>query len=240
MLTAREKTLIAAVATVIVIVYSLAWIHENPFVTGSSLQNTTLRPVVVQVDGSAISSVLGNWTDLGMVHREYGGSHIEVFITFESKAIKTVDGSEVLIDGFLGVEVLSKSGSVEVTDVTVDMIAGKNVWLGDLLPDGYMGVEYFKAAEGPYVVQSSCYNADANREACMEALLQRHNWGGKLVFYTWPDFSVNGDPPNYAGRATFRVMVEYLVRKGAFTAEKMKTVIEIPVELGFSGMKPDR
>ncbi|WP_297521169.1 hypothetical protein [Thermococcus sp.] len=60
MLTPREKALIAAVATVIVIVYSLAWIHENPFVTGSSLQNTTLRPVVVQVDGSAISSVLGN------------------------------------------------------------------------------------------------------------------------------------------------------------------------------------
>ncbi len=163
------EALIAAVATVIVIVYSLAWIHENPFVTGSSLQNTTLRPVVVQVDGSAISSVLGNWTDLGMVHRKYGGSHIEVFITFGSKAIKTVDGSEVLIDGLLGVEILSKSGSVEVTDVTVDMIAGKNVWLGDLLPDGYMGVEYFRAVEGPCVVQSSCYNADANREACMEA-----------------------------------------------------------------------
>ncbi len=167
-----------------------------------------------------------------MVHREYGGSHIEVFITFESKAIKTVDGSEVLIDGLLGVEVLSKSGSVEVTDVTVDMIAGKNVWLGDLLPDGYMGVEYFRAAEGPCVVQSSCYNADANREAYMEALLQRHNWGGKLVFYTWPDFSVDGDPPNYTGRITFRVMVEYLVRKGAFTAEKMKTVIEIPGRAG--------
>ncbi len=230
MLTAREKTLIAAVATVIVIVYSLAWIHENPFVTGSSLQNTTLRPVVVQADGSAISSVLGNWTDLGMVHREYGGSHIEVFITFESKAIKTVYGSEVLIDGLLGVEVLSKSRSVEVTDVTVDMITGKNVWLGDLLPDDYTGFTYFKAAE-PYVVQFSCYNADANREACMEALLQRHNWGGKLVFYTWPDFSVNGNPPDYAGRATFRVMVEYLVRKGAFTAKKMKTVIEIPAEL---------
>ena len=81
------------------------------------------------------------------------------------------------------------------------------------------------------MVQFSCYNADANREACMEALLQRHNWGGKLVFYTWPDFNVDGNPPDYSGNVTFRVMIEYLIRNGTFTAKKMKTVIEIPAEL---------
>ena len=74
------------------------------------------------------------------MHEEYNGSHVEVFITFESKTIKTVDGSEVLIDGLPGVEVLPKSGSVGVIDVTTDMLAGKNVWLGDFLPEGYIWV----------------------------------------------------------------------------------------------------
>ena len=240
MLTARERALIAAVATVIVIVYSLAWIHEDPFVVSSSSQNTTLKSTLFEVNGSILSSVLGNWTPLGMVHGEYSGRYVEVFVDFDSRAIKAVSGDEVLVDGLMGIEVRPKSDSVEVERVTVDMAGGKSVWLRDMLPDGYTGFAYFKAEEGPYVVQPSCQGADLNKEACMEALLQRHNWGGKLVFYTWPDFIVVGDPPDYSGNVTFRVMVEYLVRRGTFTAEKMRTEIEIPVELRFRGMKPGR
>ncbi len=240
MLTAREKALIAAVATVIVIVYSLAWIHENPFVASSFAQNATLKSALFEVNGSILSPVLGNWTPLGMVDREYSGRYVEAFVEFDSRAIKTVGGDEVLVDGLMGIEVRPKSSSVEVTKVSVDMLAGKNVWLGDFLPDDYTGFAYFKAAEGPYVVRPSCHGTDRNKEACMEAVLQRYNWGGKLVFYTWPDFNVDGSPPDYSGNMTFRVMIEYLVRKGTFTAEKMRTEIEIPVELRFREMNSDR
>ncbi len=195
MLTVREKALVLVISVVIITAYPLKWVHENPLVTGYSSQNTTLNPVVVEVDGNALSSVLGNWSFIGKVHREYNGSYIEMIYSLNLRAIKTVDGSEALVDGLLGVEVLSKSGSVEVTRVTVDMLAGKNVWLGDLLPDYYTGFVYFKAAEGPYVVQPSCHGTNPNKEGCMEALLQKYNWGGGVVFYTWPDFSVKGDPP---------------------------------------------
>ena len=238
--TERRKAFIIVIAVVTITAYSLSLIHENPFVTSSFTQNVTLKPVLFEINGNVLSSVLGNWTLIGTMQREYSGRYIEVSTTLESKAIKTVDGREVLVDGLLGVKVRSKSSSVEVTRVTVDMLAGKNVWLGDFLPDEYTGFVYFKATEGPYAVKPFCPGTDPNKEACMEAVLQRYNWGGKLVFYTWPDFNVDGNPPHYSGNVTFRVIIEYLVRKGTFTAEKMKTTVKIPVELRFRGMNSDR
>ena len=240
MLTKRRKVFILIIAVATIMAYSVVLIHENPFVMDSLTQNVTLKPVIFEVNESLISSVLGNLTFIGTMQREYIGNYIEMSIALDSKAIKTVDGSEVLVDGLLRVEVSSKSSSVEVEKVIVDMLAGKNVWLGDFLPDDYTGFEYFKAIEGPYAVQPSCYGTDPNKEVCMEAVIQRHNWGGKVLFYTWPDFSVKGNPPNYTGTVTLRVMVEYIIREGAFTAEKMKTIIEIPIELKFRGMNSGR
>ncbi len=237
MLTAREKALVGAIVIVLLADYSLHWLHENPIVVKSTKENTTLESVTFDMNASGLSSVLGNWAIIGAGHRDYNGNYITVSTFYESAAIKTVDGREVLVDGEFNIEVKPKNDSVEVTKVTVDMLAGNNVWLGDLVPDDYTGCLTFKATKGPYIVEPSCHGADPNKEACMEATLQKPNWGGEVAFGTWPDFSVRGTPPGYRGNLTFRLVVECLIKTGPFTAEKKRIALKIPGELVFHSIR---
>ncbi len=237
MLTTRGKVLLGTISIFLLAGYSLHWLHENPIVVRSTEENTTLEPVALDVNATELSPVLGNWTIIGVGRREYWENHAVVSTFYEYAAIKTADGREVLVDGKFNIKVKPREDSIEVTLVAVDMLAGNNTWLGDLVPDDYTGYLTLKATEGPYLVEPSYHGADPNKEACMVAALRDPNWGGEVAFDTWPDFSVRGTPPGYEGNLTFHIVVEYLVRTGPFTAEKKGITLRIPVELIFRSVR---
>ncbi|WP_188202335.1 hypothetical protein [Thermococcus camini] len=212
------------------VAYALHWLHLNPIADPGGREDFDLRGETLTINASTFPARIDRWELIGALRTSCVETDIRVCLGIRLSGRRNVAGTQVRISAPVTVEALPLNSSVQITRAEVRVLASGNTWLGDVIPDNFVGFPVFKSLDGPFRVEArSC--GDPNEVGCMVATPNEPAWGRRLLFEAWPDFIVNGNPPAYSGNVTFVVAVEYEVRTGLFTAEKRWVRLEFPLRL---------
>jgi len=226
----RYAAVVVLISILAGVIYSASWLHGNPIAEEGGWKNVSLDERVVEVNVSTLSFHINDWRGLHTFKSCYFGGDVTACIVADVLGMRNTAGTQVRISAPTRVSVSPRDSSVRILRVELKVVTANNTWFDDMVPEDFTGYPVFKAVEGPFRVEVE-WCGDPNRAGCTVVTPDEPAWGSRLVFRAWPDFTVNGEPPSYAGRVEVHLIVEYEVRDGFFTAKKRGVEMEIPLEI---------
>ncbi|AEK73989.1 hypothetical protein GQS_10480 [Thermococcus sp. 4557] len=220
----KPRSLAIVLGVLLLTAYSLTWLHERTLAYSGNSRVFWLGGENITSNGSNLSSILGDWRELGFVEREWNDP-IDLRIRYFPQALWATAG-QCRIEGPLWIT-LSPNRTVSIDHISVRATLTGDGWAEEIWPDFSDPNPVITPPE--FEGGLGCPN-ESDKSLCARFWALKPLRGREVRLYLHPDFTLVQNGFTCNGSVLFEVRVEYLVRTGFLTSWRETVVLRLPVK----------